>query len=106
MGGVTFVQTTTLLVYFHCFSSHINHTRVFWEKNTTMDILGCWSMRLFVKVGVNLVLLILYAYFFGQHSVEKYLKKGVTITKVDERQSQIKTPGYILDFLCILLFSN
>ena len=60
-----------------------------------MDILGCWSMRLFVKVGVNVVLLILYAYFFGQHSVEKYLKKGVTITKVDERQSQIKTPGYL-----------
>ena len=100
MGGVTFVQTTTLLVYFHCFSSHIHHTvwsihDYFWEKNTTMDILGCGSMRLFVKVGVNVVLLILYAYFFGQHSVEKYLKKGVTITKVDERQSQIKTPGYL-----------
>ena len=91
MGGVSFVQTTTLLVYFHCFSSHIH--KYFWEKNTTMDIFGCGSMRLFVKVGVNVVLLILYAYFFGQHSVRKYLKKGVTITKVDERQSQIKTQG-------------
>ena len=50
-------------------------------------------MRLFVKVGVNVVLLVLYAYFFGQYSVQKYLKKGVSINKVDESQSQIKTPG-------------
>ena len=71
-----------------------------------MVIFGCGSMRLFVKVGVNVVLLVLYAYFFGQYSVQKYLKKGVIITNVDEGQSLIKTPGQILDFLCILLFSH
>ena len=44
-------------------------------------------------VIVNLVLLIIYLYFFGQHSINKYLTKAVIITEMEERPSSIPPPG-------------
>ena len=45
------------------------------------------------RVVANIVLLIIYAYVFGQHSLRKYLEKGVVIVNLEEESSSIKPPG-------------
>ena len=50
---------------------------------------------MWTKVGylaVNIILLIIYAYFFGHKSIEKYLKNGVIIVK-EEETSSLPPPG-------------
>ena len=50
---------------------------------------------MWTKVGylaVNIILLIIYAYFFGQKSIENFLKNGVIIVK-DEENSGLPPPG-------------
>ena len=48
------------------------------------------------RVVANIVLLIIYAYVFGQHSLRKYLEKGVVIVNLEEESSSIKPPGEFL----------
>ena len=48
------------------------------------------------RVVANIVLLIIYAYVFGQHSLRKYLEKGVVIVNLEEEYSSIKPPGEFL----------
>lgn len=48
------------------------------------------------RVVANSFLLIIYAYFFGQHSLRKYLDKGVVIVKLEEESSSISPPGEFL----------
>ena len=42
---------------------------------------------------LNILLFLIYLYFFGQHSVQKYLDQGVIIVNHKEIQKVISPPG-------------
>ena len=44
-------------------------------------------------VFVNIILLIIYFYFFGQPSLSRFTKKGVIIVKDEENTETIPPPG-------------
>ena len=45
------------------------------------------------NVVVSIALIIIYAYFFGQPSLQKFVDKGIIIIKKDQRRSNIPPPG-------------
>ena len=45
------------------------------------------------KVFVNILLFLMYVYFFGQHSVQKYFDEGVLIINQEETPTSIQAPG-------------
>ena len=47
----------------------------------------------YIKVGIEIVLLVLYVIYFGINSVNKYLNSGVIITRDEEPSSNISPPG-------------
>ena len=55
-------------------------------------------LKLVGSIIVNIVLLAIYVYAFGQHSITKYLNKGVIIV-TDEIQNSILPPGRHTIFL-------
>ena len=59
------------------------------EKNMAQNVFH----NVLSYVIVNLVLLVIYLYAFGQHSIQKYLTKAVIITEMEERPSSITPPG-------------
>ena len=48
-------------------------------------------LKLLGSIIVNIVLVAIYIYVFGQHSITKYFKKGVIIVN-DEEPSLLKLP--------------
>ena len=52
--------------------------------------------KLIAKVGINIALFILYIFFFGKYSIQKYLNKGVIIINEEENPEYIPPPGEIL----------
>ena len=50
-------------------------------------------MKVTTNVAVSLVLIILYVYFFGRSSVDRYLKRAVYIIEEEEKYMQIPSPG-------------
>ena len=53
------------------------------------------SITLIANICVNIVLLITYAQFFGQHSVRKYLDRDIIVVTKEDRKSIITAPGKI-----------
>ena len=51
------------------------------------------NKKLVANVAVNIILLIIYIYCFGQHSVSKYLSNGVIVVKYEEVSTNISPPG-------------
>ena len=51
------------------------------------------NKKLVANVAVNIILLIIYIYCFGQHSVSKYLADGVIVVKYEEVSTNISPPG-------------
>ena len=49
--------------------------------------------KLIAKVGINIALFILYIFFFGKYSIQKYLNKGVIIINEEENPEYITPPG-------------
>ena len=49
--------------------------------------------KVVVTVAVNIILIMIYVYFFGQSSVNKYLDKAVIITEKEEKPDSINPPG-------------
>ena len=47
----------------------------------------------FMKILVKILLLVIYAYFFGQHSILKYLNQSLVITNKEETSTSIIPPG-------------
>ena len=45
------------------------------------------------NVVINIILIIIYVYFFGQHSLKRFLDKSVIITEHEEKQDTIDPPG-------------
>ena len=52
-----------------------------------------FCMKVTTNVAVSLVLIILYVYFFGRSSVDRYLKRAVYIIEEEEKYMQIPSPG-------------
>ena len=53
------------------------------------------SITFIANICVNIVLLITYVQFFGQHSVRKYLDRDIIVVTKEERKSIITAPGKI-----------
>ena len=51
------------------------------------------NKKLVANIAVNIILLIIYIYCFGQHSVSKYLADGVIVVKYEEVSTNISPPG-------------
>ena len=51
------------------------------------------NAKVVTNILVNIVLFIIYAHYFGQQSVKKYLEKGVAIVRYTETPSVIPPPG-------------
>ena len=47
----------------------------------------------YIRVGIEIVLLVLYVIYFGINSVNKYLNSGVIITRDEKPSSNISPPG-------------
>ena len=56
------------------------------------------------NVLINITLIIIYVYFFGQHSVKRFLDKSVIITEHEEKQESIDPPG--TEFLLSIFLLN
>ena len=54
-----------------------------------MDI----KLKLFINVAANFALFMIYAYLFGQQSIQKYFERGITIIKYTESPSVVMPPG-------------
>ena len=52
--------------------------------------------KLIAKVGINIALFILYIFFFGKYSIQKYLNKGLIIINEEENPEYIPPPGEML----------
>ena len=52
--------------------------------------------KVIAKVGINIALFILYIFFFGKYSIQKYLNKGVIIINEEENPEYITPPGEML----------
>ena len=52
-------------------------------------------MIAWAHVAVHIILVIIYACFFGQYSVNRYTDKGIIIIRKEERNSSIPQPGQI-----------
>ena len=46
-----------------------------------------------IHVAVNIGLVIIFVYFFGQNSVRKYLDNAVIVSKQEETATSIPPPG-------------
>ena len=57
-----------------------------------MDI----KLKLFINVAANFALFMIYAYLFGQQSIQKYFERGITIIKYTESPSVVIPPGRVL----------
>lgn len=51
------------------------------------------QIKLFINITANIALFLLYAYLFGEQSVDKYLDKGVSIITQEETPLAITPPG-------------
>ena len=50
--------------------------------------------KLVANIVVNMILLIIYIYFFGQHSLKKYFEKGIIVINYEEfSDNTIIPPG-------------
>ena len=58
--------------------------------------------KIAANVAVNIVLLIIYAHYFGRQSIQKFLEKDVTIVKNKETPTNIPPPGKISSEFYIL----
>ena len=63
------------------------------------------NKKLVANIAVNIILLIIYIYFFGQHSLKKYLEHGIVVINYEEKSAnQINPPGmHVLSFIEIPL---
>ena len=50
-------------------------------------------MIAWAHLGVNVILVIIYACYFGQHSILKYADKGIIIIKKEVKDATVPQPG-------------
>ena len=57
------------------------------------------NLKITCYIFVNIVLFILYVWFFGMQSFRKYFDNGVTIISHEEKPTAIIPPGQLLEFI-------
>ena len=55
------------------------------------------NLKITCYIFVNIVLFILYVWFFGMQSIQKYFDNGVTIISHEEKPPAITPPGQLLE---------
>ena len=66
-----------------------------------MEDIKNFGLKVFTKevraqagnVAVSIILIIIYAHFFGKPSFDKYVNEGIIIIKKDQRTLEIPPPG-------------
>ena len=48
--------------------------------------------KLVANIVVNMILLIIYIYFFGQHSFRKYFEQGIIVIDYEEKSTNKTSP--------------
>ena len=62
--------------------------------------------KLVANIVVNIILLIIYIYFFGQHSFNKYFEYGIIVVKYEEKSNnEISPPGWFSSSVYQLLIN-
>ena len=54
-------------------------------------------MKMSAHICINIVLIVIYIYYFGLPSIKKYGHKGVIIVMEEDKESQIIPPGTLSD---------
>ena len=67
------------------------------ENSKNKDKKMTMTNKLKSNVVINIILIIIYVYFFGQHSVKRFLDKAVIITEHEEKQKLIDPPGMVMN---------
>ena len=62
-------------------------------------------VNFFSNFAVSVALLIIYVYFFGQHSISRYMAREVIIIEQEETDDSIRQPGKVY-FKNIFVFQN
>ena len=57
--------------------------------------------KLVFNVAINILLLTVYAFFFGQDSIKKYMKKNIVIVTQEVIPSSISPPGEIVSIIIL-----
>ena len=65
------------------------------ENSKNKDKKMTMTNKLKSNVVINIILIIIYVYFFGQHSLKRFLDKSVIITEHEEKQELIDPPGIL-----------
>ena len=65
------------------------------ENSKNKDKKMTMTNKLKSNVVINIILIIIYVYFFGQHSLKRFLNKSVIITEHEEKQELIDPPGIL-----------
>ena len=52
-------------------------------------------VKIVSNIAVSLALLIIYVYFFGQHSIKRYLAREIIIVEQEEKDVSIPQPGKV-----------
>ena len=63
-------------------------------------------MIAWARVAVNVILVIIYACYFGQHSILKYADKGVIIIKKEVKDAMVPQPGLNNSCSHQIMYSN
>ena len=65
-------------------------------ESSTIGLHQVFTKEMWAQAGnvvVSIALIIIYVYFFGQPSLQKFVDKGIIIIKKDQRTSDIPPPG-------------
>ena len=63
-------------------------------------------MTAWVHLGVNVILVIIYACYFGQYSILKYANKGIIIIKKEVKDATVPQPGLNNSCSHQIMYSN
>ena len=63
-------------------------------------------MIAWAHLAVNVILIIIYACFFGQHSILKYADKGIIIIKKEVKDATVPQPGLNNSCCHQIMYSN
>ena len=63
-------------------------------------------MTAWAHLGVNVILVIIYACYFGQHSILKYANKGIIIIKKEVKDATVPQPGLNNSCSHQIMYSN
>ena len=58
-------------------------------------LLSCSSSMDYIKIAISIILVVVFYILFGQESIAKLKKGGISISRNEEEPQRIKEPGYM-----------